>query len=139
MTRTVLPFSDPIQALPYFAQTLLACRFLRRVTLSLFVGNEKPRGWELARFDRDQFRQEDDQWILVAKVPLFTSKGEFCVNLTLGGRDDGFWPAINPVPTPSAFEWSNWHRTNKSRDESVDTSSLMFRFRFEKQMETPDQ
>lgn len=103
------------------------------------ISNHKPRGWELARFDRDLFRQEDEQWILVARVPLFTSKGEFCVNLTLGGRDDGFWPALSPVPTPSAFEWSTWYRTNKSRDESVDTSSLMFRFRFEKQAETPDQ
>ncbi|AMV33383.1 hypothetical protein VN12_14755 [Pirellula sp. SH-Sr6A] len=41
MTKAELPFSDPIRSLPYFAQTLLACRFLRRVTLSLFAGDER--------------------------------------------------------------------------------------------------
>ncbi|AMV33384.1 hypothetical protein VN12_14760 [Pirellula sp. SH-Sr6A] len=100
------------------------------------VSNHKSRGWELARFDRDLFRLENEQWILVAKVPLFTSKGEFCVNLTLGGRDDGFWPAMKPVPTAASFEWSNWFRTNKSKDQSLEISSIMVRFRFEKRMET---
>lgn len=41
MMRANLPLSDRIRSLPYFAQTLLACRFLRRVTLSLFMGSEK--------------------------------------------------------------------------------------------------
>ena len=100
------------------------------------ISNHKPRGWELARFDRDAFRQENEQWILVAKVPLFTSKGEFCVNLTLGGLDDGFWPAIRPVPKASSFQWSDWYRTNKSLGQSADSSSLMYRFRFEEQLES---
>jgi hypothetical protein len=41
MTRVELPWSDQIQTLPYYGQTLLACRFLRRVALSLFAGDEK--------------------------------------------------------------------------------------------------
>lgn len=101
------------------------------------ISNHKPRGWEIARFDREAFRQENEQWILVAKVPLFTSKGEFCVNLTVGGRDDGFWPTMKPIPNASSFEWSVWYRTNKSMDRSVDESSLMYRFRFQVRSETP--
>ncbi len=100
------------------------------------ISNHKPRGSEMARFDRDAFRQENEQWIMVAKVPLFTSKGEFCVNLTVGGRDDGFWPAMKPIPNASSFEWSAWYRTNKSMDRPIDESSLMYRFRFDVRSET---
>jgi hypothetical protein len=96
------------------------------------VSNHKPRGFRRAEFDRDAFRQEDGQWIIVARVPLFTSKGEFCVNLTLGGRDDGFWPAMRPVAAPGYFQWSAWTRTNKSGNQADDRAAVMYRFKHEK-------
>lgn len=95
------------------------------------VVGRNPRGSELAAFDRAAFRQENGQWILPARVPLFTSKGQFCVNLTLGGRDDGFWPPFNGFPHPSQFQWSDWLRTNKGRDKPADAAATMYRFRFE--------
>jgi hypothetical protein len=36
-----LPFAEQISSLPCFAQTLLACRFIRRVSLSLLEGDER--------------------------------------------------------------------------------------------------
>ncbi len=95
------------------------------------VSNHKPRGAREAKFDRAAFRQEDGQWILSAHVPLFTSKGEFCVNLTLGGRDDGFWLAMRPVPHAAYSEWSEWSRTNKGGDKPQDAAAVMYRFRYE--------
>lgn len=95
------------------------------------VAGHKPRGSSEAVFDRAAFREENGQWILPARVPLFTSRGELCVNLTLGGRDDGFWPLMRPTPHPSYFEWSEWYRTNKGRDKSDDASAVMYRFKCE--------
>ncbi len=95
------------------------------------VSNYKPLGSCQAVFDRGAFRQENGQWILVASVPLFTSKGEFCVNLTLGGRDDGFWPALRPTPNAGYFQWSDWTRTNKSLEKPDDQQAIMYRFKFE--------
>jgi hypothetical protein len=96
------------------------------------VSNHRPRGAEEAEFEREAFRQEQGQWILTARVPLFTNKGELCVNLTLGGRDDGFWPAMKPSPHPVYFNWSQWSRTNKGRDKPGDSAAVMYRFKFEK-------
>lgn len=103
---------------------------LRLQLVSVQRGN--PRGHEEATFDRSAFRLENGQWILGGKVPLFTSKGEFCVNLTLGGRDDGFWPPLPAFPRDADFAWSPWHRTNKSRERQSDAASVMYRFRFER-------
>lgn len=85
-----------------------------------------------AKFDRSAFRQEDGQWILTARVPLFTAKGEFCVNLTMGGRDDGFWPRLSPKPTEHEFAWSYWWRTNKGLNAAADARATMYRYRIEK-------
>lgn len=97
------------------------------------VTNHKPRGSVEAAFDRAGFRQENGQWVLPARVPLFTSKGEICVNLMLGGRDDGFWPACGPSPRDAEFEWSPWQRTNKSREKTGDDQAVMYRYRFERE------
>lgn len=97
------------------------------------VVRHQPRGHAEAAFDRAAFRRENGQWVLPARVPLFTSKGEFCVNLTLGGRDDGFWPLLPRFPQESHFEWSPWYRTNKGRDKSSDAEAVMYRFRFERE------
>ena len=94
------------------------------------VANHNPRGSREGEFDRTAFRLEDGQWILSARVPLFTSKGEFCVNLTLGGRDDGFWPAMRPALSPAYFEWSDWSCTNKGSDKP-DNAAVMYRFKYE--------
>lgn len=96
------------------------------------VRNHKPIGSGEAQFDRAAFRKEDKQLVLPARVPLFTSKGEFCVNLTLGGRDDGFWPRLSAFPTDIDFQWTPWYRTNKSMGKPDDTQAVMYRFRFEK-------
>lgn len=94
------------------------------------VTKHVPRGSREAEFDRAAFRKMDGQWILPARVPLFTSKGELCVNLTLGGRDDGFWPAMRPSPQAVYFEWSEWSRTNKGSTKSSDAEAVMYRFRY---------
>lgn len=96
------------------------------------IRNHKPTGSGEAKFDRAAFRQEENQWILPARVPLFTSKGEFCVNLTLGGRDDGFWPRLTAFPSDADFVWSPWCRTNKGMGKSSDAEAVMYRFKFEK-------
>lgn len=96
------------------------------------VRNHKPTGSGEAAFDRAAFRTEDNQWVLPARVPLFTSKGEFCVNLTLGGRDDGFWPRLSAFPSEADFAWSPWYRTNKGLGKAADSQAVMYRFRFEK-------
>lgn len=100
------------------------------------VTNHRPRGSHTAEFDRNAFRQENGQWIIVARVPLFTSKGEFCVNLTLGGRDDGFWPAMRPSPSPNYLQWSTWTRTNKGSNKPDDNAAVMYRFKYEKSSES---
>jgi hypothetical protein len=97
------------------------------------VRRGKTRGYESAVFNRAAFRQESGQWILPAKVPLFTAKGEFCVNLTTGGRDDGFWPTVPATPSEPHFEWSPWYRTNKGMAKPSDQQATMYRFRIEKQ------
>ncbi len=94
------------------------------------VANHKPLGSRNAEFDREAFRHEDGQWILVASVPIFTSKGEFCVNLSLGGRDDGFWPPMRPRPDAVKFQWSEWYRTNKGRNQATDRAAIMYRFKY---------
>lgn len=94
------------------------------------VIRHKPSGAREAEFERTAFRQVDGQWILAASVPLFTSKGEFCVNLSLGGRDDGFWPAMRSNPQAADFEWSEWSRTNKGSDKPNDAAAIMYRFRY---------
>lgn len=98
------------------------------------VHRDKAIGYENAVFDRDAFRIEDGQWILPARVPLFTSRGKFCVNLTLGGRDDGFWPSLTAFPTQGGpeFQWSPWYRTNKGMSKPSDREAVMYRFKFEK-------
>lgn len=96
------------------------------------VRNHKPMGSGEATFDRPAFRKEDNQWVLPARVPLFTSKGEFCVNLTLGGRDDGFWPRLSAFPADTDFQWTPWYRTNKHMSKPSDAQAVMYRFRFEK-------
>jgi hypothetical protein len=103
---------------------------LRLQLVSIFRG--APRGFSEAEFDRLKFHLEGDQWILPAKVPLFTSKGDFCVNLTLGGRDDGFWPPLSAFPSDADFSWSPWYRTNKSQDKPTDFAAVMYRFRYER-------
>jgi MFS family permease len=95
------------------------------------VVRRNPRGSAMAMFDRAAFRQEGGFWILPARVPLFTSKGEFCVNLTLGGRDDGFWPPFGPAPELTYADWSGWSATNKSQGKP-EAEATMYRFRFEK-------
>lgn len=99
------------------------------------VANRKPRGSADATFERDAFRLEDGQWILPARVPLFTSKGQLCVNLTLGARRDGYWPTMRPSPLPAYSEWSRWERTNAGRNEPSDATAVMVRFRFERSTE----
>lgn len=96
------------------------------------VRDRKPIGSREAEFDRAAFHEVDHQWVLPARVPLFTSKGEFCVNLTTGGRDDGFWPRLTAFPSEVDFQWTPWYRTNKSGDKPADAQALMYRFRFEK-------
>jgi len=91
----------------------------------------KPRGYENATFDRASMRQENGQWVLPARVSLFTSKGEFCVNLTLGGRDDGFWPRLATSPVEGDFQWTPWYRTNKGAGKARDADAVMYRFRIE--------
>jgi hypothetical protein len=86
-----------------------------------------------AVFDREAFHLDDGQWILPARVSLFTSKGELCVNLSLAGLSDGFWPPVMPTPSPSYFQWSAWSRTNNSNETPDDSSAVMYRFKFEKQ------
>lgn len=92
----------------------------------------KTRKYREAQFDRAAFRQEHGQWILPAKVPLFAAKGEFCVNLTTGGRDDGFWPTLPAIPSEPHFDWSPWYRTNKGLGKPSDEQATMYRFRIEK-------
>lgn len=96
------------------------------------VKNHKPRGSDDTVFDRANFRQEGGQWVLPCRVPLFTSKGEFCVNLTLGGRDDGFWPKFTPFPRDDDYQWSPWYKTNKAGSKG-DAEAVMYRFRFEQE------
>jgi hypothetical protein len=107
----------------------------RRLQL-VSVHRRSPGGYENAVFDGASFHKEtgavcegEGVWILPARVPLFTSKGEFCVNLTLGGRDDGFWPPLSPRTPPTGGEWSAWFRTNKSLQKLTDEESTMYRFR----------
>lgn len=97
----------------------------------LSVLNNKALGFRTAEFDRDAFRQEDVQWINVARVPLFTGKGEFRANLTLGGRDDDFWPSMRPSHHTEYSQWSAWARTNKGSDNLDDADAAMYRFKFE--------
>ena len=94
------------------------------------VSKHVPRGSREAEFDRAAFRKVNGQWILPARVPLFTSKGGLCVNLTLGGRDDGFWPAMRPSPQAVYFEWSEWSRTNEGSGKPNDAAAVMYRFRY---------
>lgn len=101
-----------------------------KLQLVSVVGNN-PKGSANADFDRGAFRQENNQWILPARVPLFTSRGKFCVNLTLGGRDDGFWPPVSADPPESGFEWSSWYRTNKGLSKGSDEQAVMYRFKYE--------
>lgn len=98
------------------------------------VVRHKPIGHAEAVFDRAAFREENGQWVLPSRVGLFTSRGTLCVNLTLGGRDDGFWPSIilNPTEGTPWFEWSPWYRTNKGMRKGSDAEAVMYRFRFEK-------
>ncbi len=96
------------------------------------VVNHQPRGSEQATFHRESVRYEDGQCILATSVPLFTSRGEFCVNLSLGARDDGFWPGLRYSSHPNSFQWSPWQRTNKGLKQPDDRSAVMFRFKLEK-------
>lgn len=101
-----------------------------RLQLVATVGSgRRPSGAEDAKFDRVGFRFEDGQWVLPARVPVFTGRGVFCVNLTLGGRDDGFWPLCGPIPQAHEWSWSDWQHTNKSRDKPV-SEGVMYRYRF---------
>ena len=105
---------------------------LRMQVVSVVRG--QPRGSAEAVLDRSAFRVEDGQWVLPARVGLFTSRGELCVNLKLGGVgwDDGFWPRLSPAPGKERFEWSQWERTNKGREKASDREAVMYRFRFER-------
>lgn len=94
------------------------------------VRQHKPVGSREAAFDRAAFHRVEGQWILPATTPLFSSLGEYCVNLTLGGRDDGFWPPMRASTHPGYLEWSAWHRTNKSSSARDDAHAIMYRFRF---------
>ena len=55
------------------------------------------------------------------------------MNLTWGGRDDGFWPSLRPVPYPGYFEWSSWERTNKGLDKKTDAEAVMYRYKLVKE------
>ena len=103
-----------------------------RLQLVSVVGGTSGLSGE-ASFDRKAFSLENGQWILPARVPLFTSKGDLCVNLKLAGRDDGFWPPFKPTLSPSYIQWSGWLRTANSTEASDDSSATMYRFKFEKQ------
>ncbi len=92
-------------------------------------GGRRPSAAHDAEFDRAAFRQEDGQWILPARAPVFTGRGVFCVNLTMGGRDDGFWPSFGPRPHAHDWVWSGWHTTNKSNGRP-DADAVMYRYRF---------
>lgn len=101
-----------------------------RLQLVATVGSERsPNGAQNAEFDRAAFRQEHGQWVLPARVAVFTGKGVFCVNLTMGGRDDGFWPLCGPKPHAQEWSWSEWQHTNKSRDKPA-AEAVMYRYRF---------
>ncbi len=101
-----------------------------RLQLVSCVGRDRrPTSWRNAEFDRGAFRQDDGQWILPARVPVFTNRGVFCVNLTLGERDDGFWPFFGPRPLPTQWEWSEWYATNKSTNKPP-RDCVMYRFKF---------
>lgn len=110
-----------------------------RLQLVAVIG-KSPTGSEQAEFDRTAFRRENGQWILIARTPLFTSKGALCVNLKLGDLTDGFWPPISPR-TPNVVApgrdgtspWSAWMRTNVGRKQASDEGAVMYRFRCEKQ------
>lgn len=104
---------------------------LRLQLVSTVGSGRRPSGARDAEFDRAAFRQEDGQWILPASVPVFTSKGVFCVNLTMGGRDDGFWPICGPIPHAHEWSWSDWRPTNKSNGKP-DAEAVMYRYRFVK-------
>jgi len=100
-----------------------------RLQLVSFVGwGPRPVGAKDAQFSCEAFRMEQGQWILPCRVPLYTSKGQFCVNLTMGGRDDGFWPQLCPRPQREYWDWSPWCRTNKSADLS-ESDATMYRFK----------
>lgn len=105
---------------------------LRLQVVSVARGRDKQYGSALSTFDRDAFRLEGGQWVLPARVGLFTSKGELCVNLTLGGRSDGFWPTLTTFPRQTDFAWSAWERTNGGRDARSDAEAVMYRWRFER-------
>lgn len=96
------------------------------------VRNGKVRRAKDAAFDRAAFRLENGQWILTARVPLFAAKGEFCVNLTTGGRDDGFWPHLPLVVFEHDLSWRDWMRTNKGLDAPSEAQATMYRFKIEK-------
>jgi hypothetical protein len=93
------------------------------------VVNSRSQDSRKAEFDRTAFREEEGQWIVVARVPLFTSKGVYCVNLKLGDRSDGFWPAMRPVPSPEYRQWSPWTRTNQGAQQQDDKLATMYRFK----------
>jgi hypothetical protein len=101
------------------------------------VRGRAPTGSEKAVFDRAAFRQEGGQWVLPARVNLFTSKGSLCVNLSLGGRREGFWPpivasgaSVQAAAKGAEPPWSAWYRTNESREKATDSEATMYRFRF---------
>lgn len=101
-----------------------------RLQLVATVGSERrPSGAEDAQFDRGAFRREEGQWVLPARVAVFTGRGVFCVNLTMGSRDDGFWPLCGPRPRDDEWSWSGWEHTNKSRDKPA-AEAVMYRYRF---------
>lgn len=62
MNRKLFPLLEQIQSLPYFGQTYLGCRFLRRISLSLFRGDELTIAIdfcdELEKISRDGVQQE---------------------------------------------------------------------------------
>lgn len=104
------------------------------------VSRRRSNGSADAVFDRAAFRLEDGQWVLPARVELFTSRGEFCVNLKVGGIvggeqagwEDGFWPRLTAFPNEGQFAWSAWERTNGGRDKGSDRDAVMYRWRFER-------
>lgn len=102
-----------------------------RLQLVSCVGRDRrPEGARNATFDRAAFRQDDGQWVLPARVQVFTNRGIFCVNLTTGERDDGFWPPFGASPLSNQWEWSEWLATNKSINKAP-RDGTMYRFKFE--------
>ncbi len=105
-----------------------------RLQLVSVQGNNSV-GSKEASFDRQGFRQEEGQWVLPARVDLFTSKGRLCVNLTLGSQSDGFWPPLTAASAyalaqadSSSRRWSEWQRTNQGLKQSKASDAIMFRY-----------